>query len=121
MRYELTNMYFIILILVFKLLIWYRHYIVIKGIIILDNHGNRIFAKVNKFNHTSDDRNRAKHGKWGLEFIGFWLLGLCNNFGYVVMLSAAHDILKQEKNDNSTQSVSHNTTNQFDCNPISTG
>ncbi|CAF4987248.1 unnamed protein product [Rotaria sp. Silwood1] len=46
MRYELTNMYFIILILVFKLLIWYRHYIVIKGIIILDNHGNRIFAKL---------------------------------------------------------------------------
>ena len=28
------------------------------------------------------------------------LLGLCNNFGYVVMLSAAHDILGA---DNSTQ------------------
>ncbi|CAF2820560.1 unnamed protein product [Rotaria sp. Silwood2] len=69
----------------------------------------------------ADDRNRANHGKWGLEFIGFWLLGLCNNFGYVVMLSAAHDILKQEKNDNLTQPVSHNATNQFDCNPISTG
>ncbi|CAF4987243.1 unnamed protein product [Rotaria sp. Silwood1] len=69
----------------------------------------------------ADEPKRAKHGKWGLEFIGFWLLGLCNNFGYVVMLSAAHDILKQEKNDNSTQPVSHNTTNQFDCNPISTG
>ena len=25
--------------------------------------------------------------------ISFWLLGLCNNFGYVVMLSAAHDVL----------------------------
>ncbi|CAF1244818.1 unnamed protein product [Rotaria sp. Silwood1] len=48
-------------------------------------------------------------------------LGLCNNFVYVVMLSAAHDILKQEESDNSTQPVSHNTTNQFDCNPISTG
>ncbi|CAF5052638.1 unnamed protein product [Rotaria sp. Silwood1] len=69
----------------------------------------------------ADEPKRAKHGKWRLEFIGFWLLGLCNNFGYVVMLSAAHDILKQEKNDNSTQPVSHNTTNQFDCNPISTG
>lgn len=23
----------------------------------------------------------------------FWILGLCNNYGYVVMLSAAHDIL----------------------------
>ncbi|XP_069508205.1 battenin isoform X2 [Ambystoma mexicanum] len=30
---------------------------------------------------------------------GFWLLGLCNNFAYVIMLSAAHDILqKQETN-----------------------
>uniref|UniRef100_A0A672FEP2 Battenin n=1 Tax=Salarias fasciatus TaxID=181472 RepID=A0A672FEP2_SALFA len=27
------------------------------------------------------------------------ILGLCNNFGYVVMLSAAHDILKQQVND----------------------
>ena len=24
---------------------------------------------------------------------GFWLLGLCNNYAYVIMLSAAHDIL----------------------------
>ena len=78
--------------------------------------------------------------RW-IEFIGFWyidlfqnfqlnnllncikilftsrLLGLCNNFGYVVMLSAAHDILKQEENN----SVIINATNQFDCNPISTG
>ncbi|CAF1442067.1 unnamed protein product [Rotaria sp. Silwood1] len=69
----------------------------------------------------ADDRKRSERGKWWLEFIGFWLLGLCNNFGYVVMLSAAHDILKQEENDNSTQPVSHNTTNQFNCNPISTG
>ncbi len=48
-------------------------------------------------------------------------LGLCNNFGYVVMLSAAHDILKKEKTSNSTEPVVHNTTNRLDCNPISTG
>ncbi|CAF4393933.1 unnamed protein product, partial [Rotaria sp. Silwood2] len=70
---------------------------------------------------SAGDRNRSERRKWWLEFIGFWLLGLCNNFGYVVMLSAAHDILKQEQTDNSTQPVSHNTTNQFDCNAISTG
>uniref|UniRef100_A0A8D2DMI1 Battenin n=1 Tax=Sciurus vulgaris TaxID=55149 RepID=A0A8D2DMI1_SCIVU len=29
--------------------------------------------------------------------VGFWLLGLCNNFSYVVMLSAAHDILRHER------------------------
>lgn len=27
--------------------------------------------------------------------VAFWILGLCNNYGYVVMLSAAHDILKE--------------------------
>ncbi len=27
--------------------------------------------------------------------VAYWILGLCNNYGYVVMLSAAHDILAQ--------------------------
>lgn len=36
----------------------------------------------------------------------FRILGLCNNFSYVVMLSAAHDILKkQESQQNATQTV----------------
>uniref|UniRef100_A0A8C2A0Q5 Battenin n=1 Tax=Cyprinus carpio TaxID=7962 RepID=A0A8C2A0Q5_CYPCA len=34
--------------------------------------------------------------------IGFWLLGLCNNFAYVVMLSAAHDILQKQESHNTT-------------------
>lgn len=33
------------------------------------------------------------------------LLGLCNNFAYVVMLSAAHDILKKQESQNETASV----------------
>lgn len=33
------------------------------------------------------------------------LLGLCNNFAYVVMLSAAHDILKHQESGNTTASV----------------
>lgn len=28
--------------------------------------------------------------------LAYWLLGLTNNFAYVVMLSAAHDILSQD-------------------------
>uniref|UniRef100_A0A8C5PXU7 Battenin n=1 Tax=Leptobrachium leishanense TaxID=445787 RepID=A0A8C5PXU7_9ANUR len=48
----------------------------------------------------------------------FWLLGLCNNFAYVVMLSAAHDILRTETNETSTLNASHSTP--YDCNPIST-
>ncbi|XP_053371378.1 battenin isoform X2 [Clarias gariepinus] len=60
---------------------------------------------------------------------GFWLLGLCNNFAYVVMLSAAHDILKQQESHNATvttpghlDSNSRNGSNssRYDCNPTST-
>ena len=28
--------------------------------------------------------------------IAYWLLGLCNNYAYVIMLSAAHDILSHD-------------------------
>ena len=38
---------------------------------------------------------RAK--KWR-NVAAFWILGLCNNFPYVVMLSAAFDILSQLEN-----------------------
>lgn len=38
-----------------------------------------------------DEPNRGSRGWRNL--IAFWILGLCNNYGYVVMLSAAHDIL----------------------------
>ncbi len=57
-----------------------------------------------------------------MNFTYFRLLGLCNNFGYVIMLSAAHDILKEETGNTTTQNASHNATNpRFDCNPVSTG
>ncbi|XP_026567896.1 battenin isoform X1 [Pseudonaja textilis] len=62
---------------------------------------------------------------------GFWLLGLCNNFAYVVMLSAAHDILSNQKvpEHNGTRPIppsaspENTTTNtsRYDCNTISTG
>lgn len=47
----------------------------------------------------------------------FRLLGLCNNFGYVVMLSAAHDILDEKHPQNETE----NSTNSLNCNKLSTG
>lgn len=31
--------------------------------------------------------------RFGRSTVAYWLLGLCNNYGYVVMLSAAHDML----------------------------
>lgn len=32
--------------------------------------------------------------KWR-NILSFWILGLCNNYGFVVMLSAAYDIIKR--------------------------
>ncbi|XP_029293842.1 battenin isoform X2 [Cottoperca gobio] len=62
---------------------------------------------------------------------GFWLLGLCNNFAYVIMLSAAHDILKKQETENATaftpatltldfQGVNSSNSSRYDCNPVST-
>uniref|UniRef100_A0A8C5XM48 Battenin n=1 Tax=Microcebus murinus TaxID=30608 RepID=A0A8C5XM48_MICMU len=59
--------------------------------------------------------------------VGFWLLGLCNNFSYVVMLSAAHDILSHEKVPGNQSHVDPgptptplNGSSRFDCNSVST-
>uniref|UniRef100_A0A8C7JZQ2 Battenin n=1 Tax=Oncorhynchus kisutch TaxID=8019 RepID=A0A8C7JZQ2_ONCKI len=56
------------------------------------------------------------------------LLGLCNNFAYVVMLSAAHDILKQQGSHNSTTptpstvalDVEGGKRSSYGCSPVST-
>ncbi|KAM9843091.1 battenin [Aulostomus maculatus] len=77
----------------------------------------------------SDENGRCTQWR---NWIGFWLLGLCNNFAYVVMLSAAHDILKKQESSNSTASTStalaadfqgvssRNGSSRYDCNPVST-
>ncbi|XP_069860325.1 battenin-like isoform X1 [Dipodomys merriami] len=59
--------------------------------------------------------------------VGFWFLGLCNNFSYVVMLSAAHDILSHKKEagnhthvDPGPIPIPHNGSSRFDCNSVST-
>ncbi|XP_041718641.1 battenin isoform X2 [Coregonus clupeaformis] len=71
------------------------------------------------------------HGSRWRNWSGFWLLGLCNNFAYVVMLSAAHDILKQQGSHNSTSPTpatvalhveggNGGNRSSYDCNPVST-
>nr|KAF6283671.1 CLN3 lysosomal/endosomal transmembrane protein, battenin [Pipistrellus kuhlii] len=63
---------------------------------------------------------RGAHWK---NVVGFWILGLCNNFSYVVMLSAAHDILSHQKESGNQSHVGpgpHNKSSRFDCNPVST-
>ncbi|XP_043223425.1 battenin-like isoform X1 [Amphibalanus amphitrite] len=48
---------------------------------------------------------------------GFWLLGLCNNYAYVIMLSAAHDILS----DDFQETELLEDGGDRDCNLTSTG
>jgi len=54
--------------------------------------------------------------------IAYWFLGLCNNYAFVIMLSAAHDILSNDFQANSTDPVPPPVGNNTrDCNPVSTG
>jgi len=45
-----------------------------------------------------DEEAIVKKARWR-NLVAFWILGLCNNYGYVVMLSAAHDILASKFGD----------------------
>ncbi|CAN8028732.1 unnamed protein product [Ixodes persulcatus] len=65
-------------------------------------------------------RGREEKVKRIRNLTGFWILGLCNNYAYVVMLSAAFDILNKELGPHNVTSEAHpaNTTR---CNPTSTG
>ncbi|XP_065820630.1 battenin [Labrus bergylta] len=78
----------------------------------------------------ADPETNGRSTRWR-NWSGFWLLGLCNNFAYVVMLSAAHDILKKQSSENNTASASASLTvdfqsgnssnsSRYDCNPVST-
>ncbi|KAF8368107.1 cln-3.2 [Pristionchus pacificus] len=50
----------------------------------------------------------------------FWLLGLCNNFAYVIMLSAAKDIL-EKGTEQPDSKVCNETIVHRDCSQMSTG
>ncbi|XP_071330926.1 battenin isoform X2 [Trachinotus anak] len=78
--------------------------------------------------HRSDTEGRCKQWR---NWTGFWFLGLCNNFAYVVMLSAAHDILKKQESENATAPTpatvavdfhggNSSNSSRYDCNPVST-
>lgn len=74
-------------------------------------------------NHQDLDlsRNTGTNQKQNRNLVGFWFLGLFNNYGFVIMLSAAHDLLKEDKNDGheNLNLVRNNSTR--DCNELSTG
>ncbi|CAI2299395.1 unnamed protein product [Caenorhabditis sp. 36 PRJEB53466] len=52
--------------------------------------------------------------------VAFWLLGLCNNFAYVVMLSAAKDILEKEDAEHIEKPCRPSVTSR-ECHVMSTG
>lgn len=61
------------------------------------NQTNQItpnISNVNNVDTTGTDQTINDVHKWR-NILSFWILGLCNNYGYVVMLSAALDIIKQ--------------------------
>lgn len=70
-----------------------------------------------------DEESAIKRSRWR-NLAAFWILGLCNNYGYVVMLSAAHDILKQKFGAATSEDETNDTANATDvrlCNTLSTG
>lgn len=52
--------------------------------------------------------------------IAFWILGLCNNYGFTIVVSAAKDILHDQFNDGAN-STWNDGENLRDCNQLSTG
>ena len=52
-------------------------------------------APERRTNDVFDEESIAVRSRWR-NLAAFWILGLCNNYGYVVMLSAAHDILESK-------------------------
>lgn len=53
--------------------------------------------------HESTPLNR-RHKTWR-NLVAFWILGLCNNYGYVVMLTAANDIIIEQEEGHHVVSV----------------
>uniref|UniRef100_A0A034VKU4 Battenin n=2 Tax=Endopterygota TaxID=33392 RepID=A0A034VKU4_BACDO len=56
------------------------------------------------------------------DLTAYWILGLCNNYGYVVMLSAAHDIIAQFQDETDADDTVENAGDDTrKCHLISTG
>ncbi|XP_053680491.1 battenin isoform X2 [Anopheles nili] len=68
---------------------------------------------------TVDDPEQVPPKDKGLwrDLVAYWILGLCNNYGYVVMLTAAHDILKELEGDEDHAK----SALKRPCNKLSTG
>lgn len=50
---------------------------------------------VNQSNNVNESTESISDDHKWRNILSFWMLGLCNNYGFVVMLSAAFDIIKR--------------------------
>lgn len=48
----------------------------------------------------TNQSNLSKRYNLWRNLCGFWILGLSNNYGFIVMLSGAHDIISQFESTN---------------------
>ena len=66
--------------------------------------------------------SKQMHTVQVLATLGFWILGVCTNFSYVVILSAAHDLLDTHNTTTNTSTVVCRTDKRGrECNEVSTG
>jgi hypothetical protein len=52
-------------------------------------------GQINNIDTASSNRNKLNRdrGLWR-DLLSYWIFGLCNNYGYVIILTSAYDILK---------------------------
>lgn len=65
---------------------------------LLHNFLNLIDFKLFKIDILMDESEENHRGNRGKikDLVAFWIFGLCNNYGYVVMLTAAEDIINSK-------------------------
>lgn len=52
-----------------------------------------VSEKIEQRKNAKSEKSQIKDPSRWRDLTAYWILGLCNNYGYVVMLSAAHDII----------------------------
>jgi len=66
-----------------------------------------------KNSSNTNHSNAAKDvGLWR-DLSAYWILGLCNNYGYVVMLTAAHAIIKDLEVHKVSEQAGHVPSSKF--------
>ncbi|XP_054280890.1 battenin isoform X2 [Macrosteles quadrilineatus] len=98
----------------------------LQELIIMPVESDRVPVKEPEEAQYLEDAEEPESTSEWRNLIGFWILGLCNNYGYVIMLSAAHDILAHHDPSKHVSDGNYNNAtlldpNKRDCNYMSTG